>query len=191
MEAYRAGQRIFGENKVQELVPKRDQLPKDIEWHLVGHLQSNKVKYIAHFVSLIHSADSLGLLMEIDKQGQKFNRVINCLLQVHIAREETKYGLDEQELQTLITSPNFLAFQNVRVAGLMGMATFTDNEQQVRKEFRYLAEIFKKLKATNFKDNEDFTELSMGMSSDYRIAIEEGSTLVRVGSKIFGERQYL
>jgi PLP dependent protein len=190
MEAYRAGQRIFGENKVQELVPKHDQLPKDIEWHLVGHLQSNKVKYIAHFVNLIHSVDSLGLLMEIDKQGQKFNKVVNCLLQVYIAQEETKFGLDEQELQALMTSPNFLAFQNIKIVGLMGMASFTDDEDQIHKEFRHLAEIFKKLKASNFKDNKDFTELSMGMSSDYQIAIKEGSTLVRVGSKIFGERQY-
>jgi len=190
MEAYNTGQRIFGENKVQEIVPKHDQLPKDIEWHLVGHLQSNKVKYIAQFVHLIHSVDSFGLIMEIEKQGQKLNRVINCLLQVYIAKEETKFGLNEKELQDLLTSPSFKAFQYVNVVGLMGMATYTDNEKQIRSEFRYLSDKFKKLKATNFKDNAEFKELSMGMSSDYQIAIEEGSTLVRVGSKIFGERYY-
>jgi pyridoxal phosphate enzyme (YggS family) len=190
MEAYRAGQRIFGENKVQEIVPKYQQLPKDIEWHLVGHLQTNKVKYIANFIQLIHSVDTLGLIMEIEKLGNKFNRVINCLLQVHIAQEKSKFGLNEQELYQLISSPNFLACQNVKVVGLMGMATFTEDEQQIRKEFRYLAGLFQKLKATNFKDNEEFKELSMGMSSDYLIAVEEGSTLVRVGSKIFGERSY-
>lgn len=188
MEAYHAGQRIFGENKVQELVPKYQQLPKDIEWHLIGHLQTNKVKYIANFVHLIHSVDTLGLLIEIEKLGSKFNRVINCLLQVHIAQEETKFGMNEEELLKLIASPNFQACQHVKVVGLMGMASFTDNEQQIRKEFRYLANIFQKLKSTSFKDDDDFAELSMGMSSDYLIAIEEGSTLVRVGSKIFGER---
>ena len=154
-------------------------------FHLIGHLQSNKVKYIAHFVNLIHSVDSLGLLMEIDKQGQKFNKVVNCLLQVYIAQEETKFGLDEQELQALITSPNFLACQNIKIVGLMGMATFTDDENQIQKEFRRLAEIFRKLKTTNFKDNEDFTELSMGMSHDFEVAIEEGATMVRVGSALF------
>lgn len=190
MEAYNAGQRIFGENKVQELVPKYQQLPKDIEWHLVGHLQTNKVKYIANFVHLIHSVDSLSLIIEIEKMATRANRVINCLLQVYIAKESTKFGLDEQELVKLITSPSFLACEHVNVVGLMGMATFTEDEDVIRKEFRYLADLFTKVKDTYFKDKEDFTELSMGMSDDYHIAIEEGSTLVRVGSKIFGERAY-
>ncbi len=190
MEAYQAGQRVFGENKVQELVPKYNQLPKDIEWHLVGHLQTNKVKYISNFVYLIHSVESLGLFMEIDKQGRKINRIINCLLQVHIAQEETKFGLNEQELYELIASPSFKASENVRVMGLMGMASLTDNKEQIHNEFRYLADLFKRLKNTEFIDNPDFKELSMGMSSDYKIAVEEGSTMIRVGSKIFGERNY-
>ncbi|HEY4784510.1 MAG TPA: YggS family pyridoxal phosphate-dependent enzyme [Bacteroidales bacterium] len=190
MEAYRAGQRIFGENKVQELVPKYHQLPKDIEWHLVGHLQSNKVKYIANFVHLIHSVDSLGLFLEIDKQARKINRVINCLLQVHIAEEETKFGLNEKELFELVTSPSFKASANVKINGLMGMASLSDNEEQIRNEFRHLAGIFKQLKETAFKDSSHFKELSMGMSSDYKIAVEEGSTFIRLGSKIFGERTY-
>jgi len=190
LEAYHAGQRLFGENKIQELVPKHNQLPKDIEWHMIGHLQTNKVKYIASFIHLIHSVDSLGLYIEIDKQARKMNRVIDCLLQVHIAQEETKFGLNEQELQDLISSPNFLAIENVRVVGLMGMASLTDNEEHIRSEFRYLAKLFNKLKTNQFKDNLYFKELSMGMSSDYKIAMEEGSTLIRVGSKIFGERVY-
>ena len=190
MEAYNAGQRIFGENKVQELVPKYEQLPKDIEWHLVGHLQTNKVKYIANFVHLIHSVDSLSLIMEIEKQGIKLNRTINCLLQVYIAKEETKFGFNEQELLELIATPSFKAFQHVKVIGLMGMASFTDNEEQIRSEFRHLANIFQKLKASTFRNDNGFKEISMGMSSDYKIAVEEGSTLVRVGSKIFGDRNY-
>ena len=190
MEAYNAGQRIFGENKVQELVPKYEQLPKDIEWHLVGHLQTNKVKYIANFVHLIHSVDSLSLIMEIEKQGIKLNRTINCLLQVYIAKEETKFGFNEQELLELIATPSFKAFQHVKVFGLMGMASFTDNEEQIRSEFRHLANIFQKLKASTFRNDNGFKEISMGMSSDYKIAVEEGSTLVRVGSKIFGDRNY-
>lgn len=190
MEAYDAGQRIFGENKVQELVPKYQQLPKDIEWHLVGHLQTNKVKYIGQFIHLIHSVDSLSLLIEIDKQGKKNSRIIDCLLQVYVAKEETKFGLNEQELHKIIDSPNIKAFENVRITGLMGMATNTDNQEQIRSEFRQLADLFHELKATKFKDNPEFKELSMGMSSDYALAVQEGSTLVRIGSNIFGERNY-
>lgn len=190
MEAYRAGQRVFGENKVQELVPKYEQLPKDIEWHLVGHLQTNKVKYISNFIRLIHSVDSLSLLIEINKQGRKLNRTINCLLQVYIAEEETKFGLNEQELLDLLTSPSFKNAEHIKILGLMGMASFTDDTNQVQQEFRHLYAIFKNLKSTVFKDDNDFKELSMGMSSDYKIAIEEGSTMVRVGSNIFGERNY-
>lgn len=190
MEAYRAGQRIFGENKVQELVPKYQQLPKDIEWHLVGHLQTNKVKYIGQFIHYIHSVDSLGLLIEIDKQGKKNNRVINCLLQVYLAKEETKFGLTEQELYKLLDSPNLRTFGNIKIVGLMGMASNTDDKEQVRNEFRHLSKLFNELKTTRFIDNPEFKELSMGMSSDYTIAIEEGSTLVRIGGNIFGERDY-
>ncbi|MDP4209648.1 MAG: YggS family pyridoxal phosphate-dependent enzyme [Bacteroidota bacterium] len=190
MEAYQAGQRIFGENKVQELVPKYNQLPKDIEWHLVGHLQSNKVKYIASFVHYIHSVDSLAILIEIDKQAKRSNRVISCLLQIHVAEEQTKFGLGEAEVFALIDSPTFRVLDHVRVVGLMGMATNTDDEAKIRSEFRSLATIFKKLKAERFADDPDFKELSMGMSDDYHIAMEEGSTLVRVGSKVFGERDY-
>jgi PLP dependent protein len=188
MEAYRAGQRVFGENKVQELLPKHESLPKDIEWHLVGHLQTNKVKYIASFVDLIHSIDSLSLLREVDKQGRKINKVVKCLLQVYIAAEETKFGMDEKELLEMLSSPGFLACDNVEVVGLMGMATYTDNEAQIRKEFRSLVQLFNKLKSTVFIDKPAFKEISMGMSSDYKIAMEEGSTMVRVGSRIFGER---
>lgn len=191
MQAYNAGQRLFGENKVQELIPKHLQLPKDIEWHLVGHLQSNKVKYIASFVHLIHSIDSLSLLREIDKQASKYNRVIRGLLQVHIAQEDTKFGLSEKELFELVQSPGFLACHNVQIIGLMGMATLTDDQEQIRAEFRYLASLFQKLKTTVLSDNPNFKEISMGMSSDYKIAIEEGSSIIRIGSKIFGERNYL
>jgi PLP dependent protein len=190
LEAYNAGQRIFGENKVQELAPKYQQLPKDIEWHMVGHLQSNKVKYIAPFVHMIHSVDSLSLLKEIDKQAKKNNRKIHCLLEVYIAGEETKFGLNDQEVYQLIESTYFSRITNVIIAGLMGMATFTDNKDQIRKEFRHLYELFKALKTSKFSGNPGFKEISMGMSSDYMIAIEEGSTMVRVGSKIFGERTY-
>lgn len=189
-EAYNSGHRIFGENKVQELTTKYEQLPKDIEWHLVGHLQTNKVKYIAPFVSLIHSVDSLSLLKEIDKQGKKNNRIIRCLLQVYIASEETKFGLSEDELNELAYSEAFRSLTNVSVCGLMGMATFTDNTNQIRKEFKSLYLIFQRLKATWYANNPEFKEISMGMSSDYRIAIEEGSTMVRIGSDIFGERNY-
>ena len=190
LRAYQAGQRIFGENKVQELVSKYEQLPKDIEWHLVGHLQTNKVKYIAPFVHMIHSVDSMLLLKEIDKQAKKHNRIISCLLEVYIAKEETKFGLSDQEIYELIESPYFTESKNVRIAGLMGMATFTDNNDQIRHEFQHLAMLFKKLKESKFADNPEFKEISMGMSSDFLIAVEEGSTMVRVGSKIFGERNY-
>lgn len=176
-EAYDAGQRIFGENKVQEMMAKYEVLPKDIEWHLIGHLQTNKVKYIAPWVSLIHSVDSAKLAAEIDKQGKKVGRVIPCLLQVHIAKEETKFGFDRDELLKFLKDFNL---SNVEVKGLMGMATLTDNTEQVRSEFRQLHDLFAEI--GNLK------ELSMGMSSDYKIAMEEGSTMVRIGTAIFGAR---
>ncbi|HTO35420.1 MAG TPA: YggS family pyridoxal phosphate-dependent enzyme [Flavobacterium sp.] len=189
MEAYNAGQRIFGENYVQELVDKQPLLPDDVEWHFIGHLQSNKVKYIASFVSLIHGVDSLKLLKEIDKQAKKHNRIIDCLLQIHIAEEETKFGLDEEELDKMLkqVQNDKDTFQNVKIIGLMGMATFTDDENQIKKEFQYLKSVFdtyKKLKTENFQP----TTLSMGMSGDYKIAIECGSTMIRIGSNIFGKR---
>ncbi len=184
LEAYQAGHRIFGENKVQELVSRQEQLPKDIEWHLIGHLQTNKVKYIAPFISLIHSVDSLKLLQEINKQALKHNRTIDCLLQIHIAEEETKFGLSFGEAQQLLASNEIQQIRNIRIKGLMGMATFTSDESQIRKEFRSLKTLFGQL-STN---NKQLSTLSMGMSSDYKIAIEEGSTLVRVGNAIFGSR---
>lgn len=190
MEAYNSGHRIFGENKVQELVPKYEAMPKDIEWHLIGHLQSNKVKYIASFVSLIHSVDGVKLLEVIDKEAQKHNRVIDCLLQIHIASEETKFGLSADELEELLSSNDFKEMKNIRVVGLMGMATFTDNMAQVRMEFKFLSTLFQSVKAKYFADKSWFKELSMGMSSDYTVAIEEGSTMVRIGSNIFGHRNY-
>jgi len=190
MEAYNAGHKFFGENRVQELISKYDEMPKDIEWHLIGHLQTNKVKYIAPFVSLIHSVDSLKLLSVIDKEAQKCNRVIDCLLQVYIASEETKFGLSADELHELLQNQEFEQLQNVRVCGLMGMATFTDNMEQVRMEFRFLKKLFNEIKQTYFQNQPWFNELSMGMSSDYRIAIEERSTMVRIGSNIFGHRSY-
>jgi len=190
MEAYSAGHRIFGENKVQELVSKYEVMPKDIEWHLIGHLQSNKVKYIASFVSLIHSVDGLKLLEVIDKEAQKHNRVIDCLLQIHIASEETKFGLSADELEELLNSADYIALKNIRVVGLMGMATFTDNMEQVRMEFKFLNNLFNTVKTKYFADKPWFKELSMGMSSDYTVAIEEGSTMVRIGSNIFGHRNY-
>jgi pyridoxal phosphate enzyme (YggS family) len=188
MEAYEAGQRIFGENQVQEMADKYEVLPKDIEWHLVGHLQSNKVKYIAPFVSMIHSVDSLKLLQEINKQALKNNRVIDCLLQVYIADEETKYGLDHAETIELLRSEEFQKLKNIRIAGLMGIATNTDSELIISEEFKDLAVFFAGLKQTFFRKDEGFSELSMGMSSDYRLAIAQGSTMVRIGSTIFGER---
>lgn len=185
-EAYTAGHRIFGENKVQELVQKWEALPKDIEWHMIGHLQRNKVKYIAGFISLIHSVDSFTLLEEINKQAQKHHRIIPCLLQVHIAQEETKFGITVPELEALVASEAYKALQHVHVVGLMGMATFTTNKEQLRKEFAHLQSIFKSLK----EKLPYITVLSMGMSNDYSMAIEQGSTLVRIGSRIFGDREY-
>ncbi len=186
LEAYNAGHKIFGENKVQELVKKQSELPKDIEWHLIGHLQTNKVKQIVPFVSLIHSVDSLKLLSEINKQAEKINRVVDCLLQIHIAQEETKFGLSFEEAKEILNSKEFSEMKNVCVVGLMGMATLTENENQIRKEFQTLKTFFDKLKDQDPR----LKTLSMGMSSDYKIAIEEGSNLVRVGSLIFGERDY-
>ena len=186
MEAYEAGQRIFGENKIQEMALKWSELPKDIEWHMIGHVQTNKVKYMGEFVSLIHGVDSLKLLKEINKQAIKHNRKINCLLQVHIAQEQTKFGLNETELFGLIGSEEFRNLENVKIKGLMGMATFTDNEEQIAKEFSYLYSIYSKLK----NRIPDVNVLSMGMSGDYKIAIQRGSTMVRIGSSIFGIRNY-
>ena len=186
LEAYEVGQRIFGENKVQEMVQKWEDLPKDIEWHMIGHVQRNKVKYMAEFVSLIHGVDSPRLLKEINKQAKKHDRVIPCLLQIHIAEEDTKFGLDKAELEELIESDAFKTMENIKIVGLMGMATFTDDESQVRREFAQLKSMFDDLKT---KLN-DITILSMGMSGDYRLAIEEGSTMVRIGSSIFGARNY-
>jgi pyridoxal phosphate enzyme (YggS family) len=186
MEAYNTGQRAFGENKVQELVGKYEQLPKDIEWHLIGHLQSNKVKYIAPFVQLIHAVDSLKLLEVINKEGEKNNRVINCLLQFHIAQEETKFGLDLEEAKALLKSDSYKSMKYISLNGVMGMASFTEDEEQIRKEFRNLKSIFQELKSEI--PNPKFEILSFGMSGDYQIAIEEGSTMVRVGSLIFGGR---
>lgn len=190
MEAYNAGQRIFGENKVQDLTQKHDALPKDIEWHFIGHLQKNKVKYIAPFVSLIHGVDSLKLLSVINKEGLKSGRNIPCLLQVKIAKEDSKFGMDEMELERLLLSDDFKSFENITVRGLMGMATYADDVSIIRGEFQKLNTIFKRIRNENFSDDENFSELSMGMSGDYRIAIEEGATLVRIGSSIFGERNY-
>jgi len=190
MALYNQGQRIFGENKVQELCEKQPLLPKDIEWHLIGHLQSNKVKYIAPFVSMIHSADSYKLLAEIDKQAQKQSRRINCLLQVHIASEDTKFGFSTTELLEMLNKQPWQSLQHVNICGLMGMATNTDNILQLHKEFAALAALMAELKQSHFKNNELFTECSMGMSSDYPIALQHGATLIRVGSAIFGDRTY-
>ena len=190
MEAYNSGQRIFGENKVQEMVSKYELMPKDIEWHLVGHLQTNKVKYIAPFVSLIHSVDSLRLLSVINKEAEKNNRVIDCLLQMYIASEETKFGLSHEELEDILNASEYESLKNIRIVGLMGMASFSDDMQVVRGEFRNLSNTFKQVKENYFIDKPWFKVLSMGMSSDYNIAIEEGSTMVRVGSSIFGHRNY-
>jgi pyridoxal phosphate enzyme (YggS family) len=188
LEAYQAGQRHFGENKVQELCDKQMLLPKDICWHLIGHLQTNKVKYIAPFIHLIHSVDSLKLLLEINKQAAKQNRTIAILLQFHIAQEETKFGLNLDEAIEILNSESFKNCENVAIQGVMGMASFVDNPEQIRKEFRTLKYYFDYLKNSFFATNLDFREVSMGMSGDYQLAIEEGSTLVRVGSSIFGGR---
>jgi pyridoxal phosphate enzyme (YggS family) len=188
MEAYEAGQRDFGENKVQELVEKYEALPKDIRWHMIGHLQSNKVKYIAPFVHLIHGVDSFNLLKEINKQGIKNERQISCLLQFHIAQEDTKFGLSLEEAKEFLAGPEFSLLSHVHICGVMGMATFTENTAQIRKEFQNLHAIYQQLQSSYFSSNAEFKEISMGMSDDYPIAMEEGSTLIRVGSKIFGKR---
>jgi pyridoxal phosphate enzyme (YggS family) len=187
MEAYEAGQRIFGENKIQEMAEKWEQMPKDIQWHMIGHVQTNKVKFMAPFVSLIHGVDSLKLLHEINKQALKNNRIIDCLLQIHIAEEETKFGLDEEELASLLSSSEFHEMKNIRIVGLMGMATFTENKDQIKKEFLHLKTIFDKTKKPK-TENCQLEIISMGMSGDYQLAIECGSTMVRIGSSIFGGR---
>jgi len=184
-EVFEAGHVYFGENKVQELTAKKDLLPSDIQWHFIGHLQTNKVKFIAPFVKLIHSVDSLKLLMEINKEALKNNRVIDCLLEFHIAEEDSKYGLTLSDATHLLDSTEFSKMHNIRICGLMGMATFTDDEKQVREEFKKLKKYFEEFKATYFLNNSDFKEISMGMSDDYLWAIKEGSTMVRIGSAIF------
>lgn len=189
-EAYRAGQRIFGESKVQEMTAKHDSLPQDIEWHFIGHLQTNKVKYIVPYVALIHGIDSFKLLAEVDKQAAKVSRRVDCLLQLHIAREETKFGFSFDECRQMLAEGQWRQLQHVRLCGLMGMATNTDNTTQIKEEFESLSLFFREVKATWFADDDAFRELSMGMSHDYHEAIAAGSTLVRVGSKIFGERIY-
>jgi len=188
MELYRQGQRIFGENRAQELVAKAAVLPADISWHLIGHLQTNKVKLVVPAAGMIHSVDSLRLLEEIERQAAKFGRVLDCLLQFHIAGEETKFGLDEQEAFDLLESHSYHSMSHVRLCGVMGMASFTDDIEHVRGEFKHLRAIFDTLKAKYFKEAPHFREISMGMSSDWQIAVEEGSTMVRIGSLIFGER---
>jgi len=190
MEAYTHGQRAFGENKVQEMTAKFDVMPKDIEWHFIGHLQTNKIKYIASFVHLIHGVDSFKLLKSINTEAKKIGRIIPCLLQFHIAEEETKFGLSMDEAEEMLGSAEFKQLENVSICGVMGMATFTDDEAQIRKEFASLKHHFDHLKTTHFSGSEAFKDISMGMSGDYLLAVEQGSTMVRVGSTIFGERQY-
>jgi pyridoxal phosphate enzyme (YggS family) len=189
LELYEEGQRDFGENRVQELVDKQEALSKDIKWHMIGHLQTNKVKYIAPFIHLIHSVDSPKILKEINKQAAKNDRIIDCLLQFHIAEEDTKYGFDSDEALAFLKSPEFQSLQNIRIVGVMGMATFTNDENQVRNEFRSLKAIFDLLKKAIFEKVDSFKEISMGMSGDYKIAMEEGSTMVRIGSLLFGARR--
>lgn len=185
-EAYAAGQRIFGENKIQEMTQKWETLPKDIQWHMIGNVQTNKVKYMAPYVSLIHGVDRYKLLKEINKQAAKSDRVIDCLLQMHIAQEDTKFGFNKEELETVVTDLKANPLPHIRIKGLMGMATFTDNQNQIRSEFKTLKQQFDWLQTQHPEAN----ELSMGMSGDYALAIEEGSTMIRVGSKIFGSRNY-
>tara|TARA_B110000285_G_scaffold26865_1_gene26278 strand:+ start:8784 stop:9443 length:660 start_codon:yes stop_codon:yes gene_type:complete len=185
LEAYTEGQRVFGENKIQEMESKWQELPKDIEWHMIGHVQTNKVKYMAHFVSLIHAVDSLKLLKEINKQALKHNRTIHCLLQLKIAEEDSKYGMSEEDLHGLLNSEEVQNFQNTKIVGLMGMASFTSNAEQISAEFQKL-----KAQYNELKEAHQFEVLSMGMSGDFQIAIENGSTMIRVGSKIFGKRNY-
>ncbi len=187
-EAYDAGQLVFGENKVQDLVEKVPKLPADIQWHFIGHMQTNKVKFIAPFVSLIHAVDSMKLLKEINKQATKNNRTINCLLQFHIAEESTKFGLSIQEATDILNSSEFMDMKNVHISGVMGMATYTNNTEQIRQEFAQLKTHFNTLKTNYFSSDDHFREISMGMSGDYKIAIEEGSTMIRIGTSIFGSR---
>ncbi len=189
MELYEKGHRDFGENRVQELTDKQEKLPEDIRWHMIGHLQTNKVKYIAPFVHLIHSVDSFKVLKEINKQAKKVDRVISCLLQFKIAEEDTKYGFDQESAKQMLESEAFPQYQHINIVGVMGMATFTDDQAQVRSEFKKLKQIFDYLKQHYFADQDNFKEISMGMSGDYPIALEEGSTMVRIGSLIFGERE--
>jgi len=189
-EAYASGERVFGESKVQEMCGKHETLPADISWHFIGHLQTNKIKYIVPFVSLIHGVDSYKLLVEINKHAAKVGKIVNCLLQIHIAREETKFGFSEDELIEMLGVGEWKDLKNIQLYGLMGMATYTDNLEQIRTEFRGLKSLFDQAKTFYFALEPSFCELSMGMSDDYQIAIEEGSTLVRIGSSIFGTRQY-
>jgi pyridoxal phosphate enzyme (YggS family) len=190
LEAYESGERVFGESKVQELCEKYDSLPKDINWHFIGHLQSNKIKFIVPYISLIHGVDSFKLLVEIDKQAAKAGKTINCLLQIHIAQEETKFGFSADELLEMLRVGEWKDLKNIQLCGLMGMATYTENREQIQKEFNGLKNLFDEVKTKYFNTTSSFCELSMGMSDDYQIAIEEGSTLVRVGSLIFGHRNY-
>lgn len=189
-EAYDSGQRVFGESKVQEMTQKYEALPKDIEWHFIGHLQTNKIKYMAPYVSLIHGVDSYKLLVEINKQALKANRIISCLLQIHIAKEETKFGFSTDECIKMLEEGNWKTLNNIQIAGVMGMATNTEDESCISDEFGTLANFFQYIKNNYFPNNPNFKEISMGMSDDYPIAIEKGSTLIRIGSKIFGERHY-
>ena len=191
MEAYHEGHRDFGENRIQDMVQKYEALPKDIHWHMIGHVQRNKIKYMAHFVHLIHGVDKLKTLVEIDKQAEKNNRVIRCLLQVHIAEEDTKFGFDYDEVKALFSNDNLKSLKNIEIVGLMGMATFTDDQEKIRREFRTLHNFYKLLQKEETPNNVNITELSMGMSSDYKIALDEGSTMVRIGSAIFGSRHYI
>ena len=191
LQIYATGHKIFGENKVQELINKHDILPDDIEWHMIGHLQSNKVKFIVPFISLIHSVDSVKLLETIDKEAEKYNRRIDCLIQVKIASEDTKYGMGISELKDLLNSNQYAQLKFIRLVGLMGMATFTNDNDAIRNEFKLCKSIFEEIKSIYFKNNTEFCEISMGMSDDYKIALDEGSTMIRIGSLIFGKRTYV
>jgi len=190
LEAYRANHRDFGENKVQDLAAKQERLPEDIRWHMIGHLQTNKVKYLASFVHMIHGVDSMKLLKMINKEAKKNERIIDCLLQIHIAREETKFGLSREEAVEMVQSESFNELENIRIRGVMGMASYTENSTQIREEFRFLKCIFEELKASFFSGQASFDQRSFGMSGDYKLAVEEGSTMVRIGSLIFGSRNY-
>jgi len=190
LEVYNTGHKIFGENKVQEFVDKYESLPKDIEWHFIGHLQTNKVKFIAPFINLIQGVESLKLLQEINKRASQNNKIINCLLQIHIAKEDTKFGFDKNEVIKMLNSEEYKSMQNIKITGLMGMATYTYDDVIIYNEFNELKNIFDFLKLNFFSDKSEFSELSMGMSGDYKIAIKCGSTMIRIGSHIFGDRNY-